>query len=285
MIHLNKIKSYLHLMRFHRPVGILLLLWPTLWALWLAFEHEVQWSLVMIFILGVVFMRAAGCIINDIADRRFDGAVWRTKGRPLVTGEVSLKEAFVLLTILLILSAALLLWLPPLTWLLALVGVLVTGIYPLMKRYTHLPQLVLGVAFAWGVPMAFAAVTSEVTGLGWYVFLITAIWIVIYDTEYAMADREDDRKIGVKSTAILFGKYDRLIIGILQVLMITLLAFLGIAVSLNIFYFLSLFFVLCLFVYQQHLLFHRQPKNCLRAFINNQWVGLVVFLAILVGQY
>lgn len=279
----QKINSYLRLMRFHRPIGTLLLLWPTAWALCLALE-KVNWPLIIIFTLGVIFMRAAGCIINDIADRNFDGAVWRTKDRPLVTGEVKLIEAITLLIVLLALSASLLFWLPPFVWLLAIVAVLITAIYPLMKRYIQVPQFVLGIAFAWGIPMVFAAVFNTVPVLGWYVFFIAAIWIIMFDTQYAMADRADDLKIGIKSTAILFAQQDRLIIGLLQISMLGLLIYLGIWQSYNIFYYLSLMAVASLFIYQQYLTLNREPKKCLQAFLNNQWVGLIIFLGMMLNK-
>jgi 4-hydroxybenzoate polyprenyltransferase len=264
-------------MRFHKPIGIFLLLWPTLWALWLAGEGKPNLFIVLIFMLGVVLMRAAGCVINDLADRHFDAHVERTRDRPLVTGQVSTKEALVLFFILIFCAFLLVLFLNQLTFQLAFIGALLAVIYPLLKRVTHLPQFGLGLAFAWGVPMSFAALTNSVPLKAWVLFFAAAIWPVIYDTMYAMVDREDDKKIGVKSTAILFANYDRMILGVLQVMFLVSLFLVGYLFGLDQFYDMSLLAVLGLFLYQQKLIKNRERENCFKAFLNNHWVGLFIF--------
>lgn len=279
----TKLIAYAQLMRLHRPIGILLLLWPTLWALWIAGRGHPSLRNVIVFILGTVIMRSAGCVINDIADRKFDGGVARTKMRPLVTGVVAVKEALVLFFSLVLVAFILVLFLNKLSILLAFVGLVVAIIYPFTKRFTHLPQLVLGVAFAWGIPMAFAAELNTVPSIAWFIFFITWLWIIVYDTQYALTDRADDIGIGIKSTAILFGKYDRLIIGLLQLVVLFLLVMLGFILSFGVFYYLALFFGALLFIYQQYLIKNREPARCFKAFLNNNWFGLVVFLGILLN--
>lgn len=280
----ESLKQYIYLMRFHKPIGIYLLLWPTLWALWLAGEGSPNINIVIIFIVGVVLMRAAGCIINDIADRHFDGHVKRTQERPIAAGKISVKNALILFVILLFCAFLLVLPLNRLTLLLAFFGAGIAGVYPYMKRFTHLPQLGLGIAFAWGVPMAFAAQSDSIALNAWLVFLAAALWPVIYDTMYAMVDREDDIKIGVKSTAILFGKYDCLVLGILQIVFLVLLIVMGLTFSLNEYYFLSLIAVSMLLLYQQILINKRTRDGYFKAFLNNHWVGFFVFLGILLSE-
>lgn len=279
----NKLRQYLLLMRFDKPIGILLLLWPTLWALWIAGNGHPDWSVVIIFVLGVIFMRSAGCIMNDVADRNFDGRVERTKKRPLATGAVSVKEALVLFSVLCVCAAGLVLLLNWLTVLLAVIGLCFAVVYPFLKRVTHLPQFVLGIAFSWSIPMAFAALTGRVPAIAWYVFVMAAMWPVIYDTMYAMVDREDDLVIGLKSTAILFGSYDRMIVGVLQVVMLAFLFYLSRLLALNVVYYIGLVIAASLFGYQQVLIKDRNPSYCFRAFLNNNWFGLVVFVSILFG--
>ncbi len=281
----TKISQYLLLMRFNKPIGILLLLWPTLWALWIAGDGQPNFFIVLIFMLGVVLMRAAGCIMNDIADRNFDGHVERTKQRPLVTGAISVKEALTLFSILCVCAAGLVLLLNWLTIVLAFIGLGLAIIYPFLKRVTNLPQFVLGIAFSWSIPMAFAALTGHVPAIAWYLFVTAAMWPVIYDTMYAMVDREDDLAIGLKSTAILFGSYDRAVIGVLQIVMLVLLLYLGHLLALNFIYYMGLFIAAGLFAYQQVLIQDRHSAACFRAFLNNNWFGLVVFLAIFFGFY
>lgn len=281
---INKIKSYLYLMRMHRPIGSLLLLWPTLAALWLASPNQPDMKWILIFTVGVLVMRAAGCVINDLADRKFDGHVQRTTKRPLVTGEVSVFEARCLFFILMVLACILIAFTSPLVMGLSVIGALLTVVYPFLKRVTHYPQIVLGLAFAWGIPMAFAAQSGKLPFACWILFLATACWIVAFDTQYAMADREDDLKIGVKSTAIAFGHYDKLIIMGLQASMLLLLLNLGLHLHLKWFYFLSLILALGFFMYQQQLIAARNREKCLQAFLNNQWVGMLFFIGILFGR-
>jgi 4-hydroxybenzoate polyprenyltransferase len=279
-MNFEKIKQLIFLMRLHKPIGIFLLLWPTLWALWLAGEGQPNLFIVAIFILGVIVMRSAGCVINDIADRHIDGRVERTRFRPLATGKISLKEALVLFGILLFFALALVLLLNPFTILLSAIGAMLAIVYPFMKRFTQLPQLGLGLAFSWGIPMAFAAETNSVPFNAWVLFFTTIIWPIIYDTLYAMVDEVDDMKIGVKSTAILFGNFDKLIIGILQIIFLLLLIWVGILFQLKIIYFLSLVPVSILFIYQQILIKDRMREFCFKAFLNNHWVGFIIFLGI-----
>ena len=277
-LNLKTITPYLQLMRFDRPIGTLLLLWPTLWGLWLAANGMPSWPVLLIFITGVIIMRAAGCVINDITDRHIDGNVSRTKQRPLITGSVSTRQAYCLFGFLSACAFILALMLNTQTQLMAVVGFAITCIYPLLKRITHLPQCLLSVAFSWGIPMAFTATSQHIPAYAWLLMFATALWIIMYDTQYAMVDRADDLIIGVKSTAILFGQYDKLIIALLQISVIGLLAWVGILCHLGTIYIVSLIMSAALFIYQQYLIFNRIPQQCLRAFLNNQWVGLVIFL-------
>jgi 4-hydroxybenzoate polyprenyltransferase len=280
---LKQLSPYLRLMRFHKPIGILLLLWPTLWALWLASTGRPDLLVLVIFVAGVIVMRAAGCIINDIADRHVDGHVKRTAMRPIASGEVSVKSALILFVILMILAFSLVLMCNRLTIALAFVGAALATLYPFLKRITHLPQLGLGLAFSWGVPMAFAAQTNQVPSEAWLVLIAAAIWPVIYDTFYAMADREEDIKIGVKSTAILFGRHDQMITFLLQILFLVMLVIVGNVFALGEWYFVGLAVSSLLFAYQQQLIKSRRSADCLAAFLNNNWVGLVIFLGIILG--
>ncbi len=276
----ERLIRYARLVRLDRPIGILLLLWPALWALWIAGEGEPRWEVVLIFVLGVVLMRSAGCAINDFADRNIDGRVTRTRDRPIAVGLVSPREALGVFIVLSLLAFGLVLLLNWQTILLSVVAVVLAAAYPFMKRYTHLPQLVLGVAFGWAVPMAFAALTEGIPSVAWFLFAATAIWALIYDTEYAMVDREDDLKIGVKSTAILFGRHDRLIIGVFQIIMLVILVVVGSIAGLGIFYYLGLAGAGLAAVRQQHLIRHRDPKGCFLAFLNNNYFGMVLFLGL-----
>lgn len=267
-------------MRLDKPIGIFLLLWPTLWALWLASNGRPDFNIVCIFIVGVVLMRSAGCVLNDIADRNFDGFVERTRMRPLAAGDVSLFSACVLAGCLLLLAFLLVLLCNRYTTGLALVGAGLAAIYPLLKRVTHFPQLGLGLAFSWGIPMAFAAQNNEIGLPGWFLFITGLIWPVIYDTMYGMVDRDDDLKIGVKSTAILFSSMDKMVIGLLQVLFVAMLIIVGLMFKLHIIYYLSLLVVAGLFSFQQWLIHSTDKMNFHRAFLNNNLVGLVIFLGI-----
>lgn len=274
------IKDYFELMRFHKPIGIYLLLWPTLWALWLAGNGRPNLVVVLIFIVGVILMRSAGCIMNDFADRHVDQFVMRTKDRPLASGKIKPRAALTLFFVLMLAAFLLVLLLNRLTIALALIGGCLAIVYPFLKRITHLPQLGLGVAFAWGIPMAFSAITNEVSEKAWILFLAGAIWPVIYDTIYAMVDREDDEDVGIKSTAILFGRYDKIIIGILQLIFIGLMVVIGILFQLKLFYYLGIGVAIVLFVYQQRLIRDRDREQCFKAFLNNHWVGMAIFLGI-----
>jgi 4-hydroxybenzoate polyprenyltransferase len=267
-------------MRLHRPIGIWLLLWPTLWALWIAGEGKPDLKILIIFMIGTIIMRSAGCVINDIADRHFDGYVARTRQRPLVTGAVTLKQAIILFLILCVMALVLVLQLNRFTIQLSIIGLLLAILYPFTKRITYWPQLVLGMAFAWSVPMAFAAQTNTVPGVGWFIYSIAVLWPLAYDTMYALDDREDDRKIGVKSTAILFANYNQLIIGILQIIILSLLTIMGLRLNLASYYYISLIIAAGLASYQQYLLKNQTPPYGLKAFLNNHWFGAVIFVGI-----
>lgn len=275
------IKSYFELMRFHKPIGILLLLWPTLWALWIAAKGFPSGKNLFIFIGGVVLMRAAGCVINDFADRKLDPHVARTKLRPLAAGEIKPREALILFLILCALAFILVLFTNKLTIILAVFALITAIIYPFMKRHTYWPQFILGVAFSFSVPMAFAAQTGKLFFVTGIVMAINILWTIAYDTQYALVDRTDDIKIGIKSTAILFGKNNQLIIGLFQGTVVALLCMLGFLLSFSIIYFSAVFIVFLLFIYQQRLIAQNNPEKCFRAFLNNQWVGLIVFVGIL----
>jgi 4-hydroxybenzoate polyprenyltransferase len=280
----EKIKQYFYLIRLNKPIGILLLLWPTLWALWLASEGWPEWDILAIFVAGVVLMRSAGCIMNDIVDRKWDGHVERTRLRPLVTQKISIKEAWIFFGILIALAFLLVLQLNQLTIMLAFVGLLFAIIYPFLKRYTHLPQVGLGIAFSWGIPMVFAAELYEIPGKAWLLFLAAVIWPMIYDTFYAMTDKADDVKIGVKSMAILFGSREPFFIGLLQMVFIVLMILVGLYFHLGFYYFASLLITSFLFFYQEWLIKDRIPEKCFKAFLNNNWVGLIIFLGIVLDQ-
>ena len=271
---------YLVLMRLHKPIGILLLLWPTLWALWIGANGFPNLRVLVIFLMGVVIMRASGCVINDIADRHFDGHVTRTKTRPLVTGAVSLRAAILLFSILIGIAFVLVCLLNRLTVLLSIPAALLAILYPFTKRWTHWPQFVLGAAFSWGIPMAFAAELNTIPPIGWLLFVISVLWTITYDTEYAMTDREDDINIGIKSTAILFGEHDRWILGMIQIDIVSLLSVVGAHLGLNYWYYIGVAVATLLSIYQQRLIRHRDPQYCLRAFVNNNWFGLAIFMGI-----
>ena len=271
---------YIQLMRLDKPIGIYLLLWPTLWGLWIAGEGQPRWLLVLVFVLGVVLMRSAGCVVNDMLDARFDRHVARTCERPLAAGVLRRKQAFLTLLAVLALAASLLLFLNRPALLLVPVALFMAMTYPLMKRYTYLPQVYLGAAFGLGIPMAFAAQTGEIPPLAWLLFAANILWVVAYDTEYAMVDREDDLKIGVKSTAILFDDLDRHAIGLLQLLFLWAMWLVGSQAHLGLPYRVSLGLAALLFLWQQWLIHQREPQRCFRAFLNNHWVGLVVFAGI-----
>lgn len=270
--------AYFQLMRLDRPIGTLLLLWPTLWALWLAADGFPDVGTLGVFVLGVFSMRAAGCVINDFADRKVDRHVKRTRNRPLTSGRIPPAHAVILFLALAWLSFLLVFFFTnTLTLYLSFGGLLLAFIYPFMKRYTHLPQLFLGLAFSWAIPMAWAAQAGELSRLTWLVFTANVLWTVAYDTLYAMVDRDDDVKIGIKSTAILFGDADRLIIGLLQGLVLLVLIMVGQQAGLGAYYYCGLTAMAVLFAYQQHLIRQRRREDCFRAFLNNNWAGFAVF--------
>ncbi|EKT53140.1 4-hydroxybenzoate octaprenyltransferase [Providencia sneebia DSM 19967] len=281
----SKWHAYSRLMRIDRPIGSLLLLWPTYWALWIASQGVPSWHLLIVFTAGVFLMRAAGCVINDFADRHFDGHVERTKHRPLPSGNVTEKEAKILFLSLVLLSFLLVLTLNTMTIWLSIAGLALAWIYPFVKRVSHLPQVVLGAAFGWSIPMGFSAVSESLPFVCWLLFLVNILWSVIYDTQYAMVDRNDDLKIGVKSTAILFGEYDKLIIGILQIVMIGLLIWIGALAGLDIIYYIALILSAMLFIYQQKLMVNRERALCFKAFMNNNYIGLVLFIGIILSYF
>lgn len=283
----QRLTAYAELIRLNKPIGILLLLWPTLWALLIVGEGEPDLLVFVVFTLGVILMRSAGCAVNDFADRNIDGDVARTKNRPLVTGKVTPFEA---ISIFLVLSAIAFLmvvvFLNKLTLHFSLVAIILAVTYPFTKRLHYLPQVHLGLAFAWAVPMVFVAHTNEFPPTwGWLLFLATILWTTAYDTMYGMTDRKDDIKIGVKSTAILFGTADRLIIGVLQIFVLLTLVSVGTQTELRYWYFCSLGIVGLFFIYQQILLRFRHPIDCFDAFLNNNYVGMIIFIGILASYW
>jgi len=273
----EKRQAYAQLMRIDKPIGILLLLWPTLWALWIAAQGFPDLSVLLVFSAGVFLMRSAGCVINDYADRNIDGFVERTKNRPLPSGRATSTEAIVLFLVLAISSFLLVLTQNTLTIQLSFAGLLLAFSYPFMKRFTQLPQFVLGLAFSWAIPMAFAAQANALPTVVWIIFLVNIIWTIAYDTLYAMVDREDDLKIGVKSTAILFAENDKLIIALLQLSSLILLILLGWLEDLNWSYFISLLVVAGLFIRQHLQIKNREKSACFKAFLDNNYVGFVIF--------
>ena len=277
----DRLLQYAQLARLDRPIGTLLLLWPVLWALWLSSDGRPDPLVFSIFVLGVFFMRSAGCVINDLVDKDVDPHVKRTTQRPLAAKRVSKTEAWILFFVLLAISFGLVLTMNLRTILLSVVAAFVAMTYPLMKRLTHFPQVYLGVAFTWGVPMVYAAHLNRVPVEAWWLFAAGLCWVVAYDTFYAMVDRDDDLKIGVKSTAILFGENDRLIIGLFQTVVLVLLANVGMMLGLSFWYYLGLGAAGLFAVYQQYITRDRQRDACFRAFLNNNWFGLMVFCGIL----
>ena len=280
----TQVRNYAKLMRVDRPIGYWLLLWPTLWALWVAGEGHPDQGLFVIFVAGVFVMRSAGCVINDFVDRKIDPYVERTRTRPIASGAVSPGEALTLFFALGLIAVGLASMLNRQAQLLAVVGATLTVVYPFIKRFVSVPQFVLGAAFGVAIPMAFAAQTGQLSELAWLMFGATLTWAVIYDTFYAMCDREDDRKIGVKSTALLFGDADLFVIGGLQVVMLAALIFIGARAELGFWYYLSVGISACLMVYHQWLAHKREPAGCFAAFLNNHFIGLVIFVG-LVAHY
>lgn len=277
--------AYKQLMRLDKPVGTYLLLWPTLWALWLAAEGLPEWHLLFIFIAGVYLMRAAGCVINDYADRHIDGHVERTQQRPLATGQIDAKAALRLFASLCLLAFMLVLFTNTLTILLSFVGVALAALYPFMKRYTHWPQLVLGLAFSWAIPMAFSAQTGGVPMVAWLAYIAVVLMTIAYDTYYAMVDRNDDLLIGVKSTAVLFGQWDRHIIVLLQLGCLLLLTYMGQLMALGVFFYGGLVVMASLFVYQAIITRKRDRDACFKAFLNNHWASLAVWIGLVIEYW
>jgi 4-hydroxybenzoate polyprenyltransferase len=283
---LRRARAYALLTRLNRPIGIGLLLWPTLWALWIAArslpgDPQVPTiKLLLVFIAGTVVMRSAGCVINDFADRDFDPHVKRTKGRPLATRQASPYEALALFGVLVAIALWLVMLLDRKTVLFSFGGAALTVSYPFVKRFFPLPQFWLGAAFGWAVPMAFVATLGEVPRVGWLMFIVTVLWAGVYDTQYAMVDRDDDVKLGVHSTAIAFGDLDKMLIGVMQVMVLGGLLLIGRATALGWTFFASLGVAAALFLWQQWLIRHRDRDGCFRAFLNNNWVGLAVFAGV-----
>ena len=281
MLKLENLKFYAELIRLNRPIGIYLLLWPTLWGLWFAAQGIPDIKILIIFVLCVVLMRSAGCAINDYADRDIDLLVARTKDRPLTLGKITANEALGVFAVLALIAFFLVLQLNTSTILLSIVAVILAASYPFMKRYHHFPQVHLGAAFAWAIPMSYTAITSNTPPLdAWLLFIAALLWTTAYDTQYGMVDREDDLKIGVKSTAIFFGKHDNLIIGVLHSLTLMILTIVGMINDRGPIFYLSILIAAGFAIYQQFLTKDREPKKCLQAFLNNNWLGMTIFIGI-----
>jgi 4-hydroxybenzoate polyprenyltransferase len=281
----KKLDAYERLMRLDKPIGILLLLWPTLWALWLASRGLPDWITLLIFVTGAVLMRSAGCVMNDIADRKYDGLVERTKNRPLATGEVSVKEAYILAAGLALLAFCLVILFNKTTIFLSFVALFLAATYPFTKRFLAIPQAYLGMAFGFGIPMAFAAVNDYIPPLAWILLVANVFWAIAYDTEYAMVDRDDDLKIGIKSSAIFFGKYDVIAVMACYAIMFALLAYIGKFMGFGKFYFIGLGAALLLACRQYVLIQKRLKTDCFKAFLHNNWIGLAVFLGLAAEYY
>ncbi|WP_198264952.1 4-hydroxybenzoate octaprenyltransferase [sulfur-oxidizing endosymbiont of Gigantopelta aegis] len=276
----QRLYQYYLLMRMDRPIGTWLLLWPTFWGLWIAAEGIPPLDILLVFALGVFIMRSAGCVINDYADRHIDKHIERTKNRPITSGKVSPNEALALFAICILIAFLLVLWLNWYTILLSVVALLLAATYPFMKRYTHYPQIALGMAFSWAIPMGFAAQLNTIPNVAWLLYGVTILWIVSYDTMYAMTDREDDLKIGVKSTAIIFADYDKLMIALLQMLFTLGMFIVAWQVQAGLFFYLGIGLSMVFSVYQQYLIRNREPKSCFQAFLNNHWLGMIIFIGI-----
>ena len=276
----QKLPHFVALTRLDRPIGIYLLLWPMLWALWFAAKGVPDLAVLFIFILGTTLTRSAGCAINDYADRDFDGHVARTRNRPLATGALSGREALIAAAVLMLIAFVLVLFTNPLTIALSFIAAVLAFAYPFAKRYTYLPQVVLGAAFGFAIPMAYAAQINHVPAQAWWLFATAIIWSVAYDTLYAVADRPDDLKIGVKSSAILFGRYELLIVGTLQLIVLISLALIGANAGRGFIYFCGLVLALGFVIYQLWISRHREPEKCVQAFLNNSWLGMTIFIGL-----
>lgn len=282
---LKKLDAYERLMRLDKPIGILLLLWPTLWALWLAGRGHPNLIVVWIFVLGTVLMRSAGCVMNDMADRDFDGLVQRTQNRPLAMGEVTVKEALVLAAALSLLAFGLVLFLNKLTILLSFAALFLAASYPLTKRFFAIPQAYLGIAFGFGIPMAFAALVGIIPSVAWLILAANIFWAVAYDTEYAMVDREDDLNIGIRSSAIFFGRFDVIAIMVCYMAMLLLLSGVGILLALKWPYYAGLLAAGGIACYHYFLIRNRDRTACFKAFLHNNWLGAAIFLGIFVNSW
>ena len=280
-----RLKNYAVLMRLNKPIGIFLLLWPTLWALWIASEGNPDPLVLAIFVSGVVLMRSAGCVINDYADRDIDPEVARTQTRPIAAGLVSPREAVVLFVLLSLTAFSLVLLTNILTIMLSVVGAILAAVYPFMKRHTYLPQAFLGLAFGWAIPMAFAAQTEALPKIVWLLLIANVLWATAYDTMYAMVDRPDDIRIGVKSTAILFGGFDTMMIAILQVTFLVVMVLIGRQLKFGVYYDIGLATAAIFALYQQFLLYRRSETQYFKAFLNNNWLGAAIFAGIAVEYY
>jgi 4-hydroxybenzoate polyprenyltransferase len=281
---IEKLNAYERLMRLDKPVGILLLLWPALWGLLLAGQGHPKWPIVLIFVTGVILMRSAGCVMNDIADRNYDGHVERTQNRPLVTGDVSVKEALLLATGLSLAAFSLVCFLNQMTILLSVVALFLAATYPLTKRFLAIPQAYLGVAFGFSIPMAFAAITNHIPAVAWWLLLANVCWAIAYDTEYAMVDREDDAKIGIQSSALFFGQYDVLAIMLCYAMMLAIFAYVGQLMAFGPYYFTGLLIVLGSVVWQYQMIKTRDKAHCFNAFLANNWIGFVLFSS-MIAEY
>ncbi len=279
----KKIDIYIRLTRLDKPIGILLLLWPTLWALLIAGNGRPDWFVVSIFIAGTVLMRSAGCVMNDIADHQYDGHVERTQFRPLPNNEASKKEAYLLAGVLSLVAFGLVNLLNPLTVQLSVLALFLAITYPLTKRFFPMPQAYLGIAFGFGIPMAFAALNNQIPPVAWLMLLANVFWAIAYDTEYAMVDREDDLKIGIRSSAITFGRYDVVAVMICYAVTLLLLAIVGIIMEMRIYYYAGLFLAAGIAIYHYILIRHRSRENCFKAFLNNNWLGFLVFAGLVLN--
>lgn len=286
LLYIEKCSNLIELIRINQPIGIFLLLWPTLWGLWCANKEIPDIGILIIFIFGVICMRSAGCIINDYIDCNIDCLISRTKKRPLSTGVITKKAALVVLSILLLVAVMMVSILNIITIFLALAALLLSIIYPYLKRCIYIPQVILGILFSWPILMAFTATNHVINSTTWLLFLINFVWVIVYDTQYAMVDREDDQCVGIKSSAIFFGNMDKFVIGFLQCFMIFLLLFLGWKEKLSImFYVFSVIGVFILFLWQQILIYEREEKGCFQAFLSNNYVGILIFLGIIFSFY
>ncbi|URJ29394.1 4-hydroxybenzoate octaprenyltransferase [Blochmannia endosymbiont of Camponotus modoc] len=286
LFFIKKCYNLAQLMRINQPIGFFLLLWPTLWGLWLSYKGIPEKVVLIVFIIGALCMRSAGCIINDYIDYDIDSHVQRTKARPLPAGMIRKKEALVVLTMLLFIAFILVLNFNFITIFLSVVALILSWIYPYLKRYTYFPQVMLGILFSWPILMAFTAINNPINSTAWLLFLMNTVWTIVYDTQYAMIDREDDIYVGIKSSAVLFGEMDKFLIGILQLCIVFILGIIGWKERFTVvFYFFSLFGVIILFMWQQILINKRERIRCFQAFLSNNYVGMLIFIGIASNFY